>query len=100
MRDSANDMSETILPLKAPLTDDQMACVNLLKEALAVALEGKVNTVGIVACMGDGYAHVMAGKQASNLNLGCDSLKQAILAEVEGGNVRRRATNIIRPVRQ
>lgn len=95
MRDSATDMPDTIA-LKAPLTDDQKACVNLLKEALAVALEGKVNTVAIVACMGDGYAHVMAGKQASNLNLGCDSLKQAILAEVEGGNVKRRQSNIIR----
>ena len=99
MRDSATDMPDTIA-LKLPLTEDQAACVNLLKEALAVALEGKVNTVAIVVCMGDGYAHVMAGKQASNLNLGCDSLKQAILAEVEGGNVKRRPSSIMRATRQ
>ncbi len=89
-------MTEAI-SLKPVLTPDQMSCVDLLKETLAVALEGKIDTIGVIACMAGGYAHVMAGSQAANLNLGCDSLKHAIRAEVEDGNVKRKApSNIIR----
>ena len=69
--------------LKVPLTEDQKEVINLLKEALAQALEGKITSVGIVVCMSKGYAHVMAGRQASDLNLGCDSMKAAILSRVE-----------------
>lgn len=89
-------MTEPI-KLQKPLTPDQIACIDLLKETLAVALEGRIDTIGVVACMEGGYAHVMAGSQAANLNLGCDSLKHAIRDEVESGNVRRKApSGIIR----
>jgi hypothetical protein len=73
------------------LTEDQKAVVELLKEALAQALEGHVTSIGIVVCMEKGYAHVMAGRQAADLNLGCDSLKLSILDRVEkaGGAFRR-----------
>jgi hypothetical protein len=95
MHDSAPELSETVT-LRKPLTDDQRSCVDLLKETLAVALEGRIHTIGIVACMDAGYAHVMAGTQAANLNLGCDSLKHAIRSEIEGGNVKRAKSNIIK----
>lgn len=85
----------SIATIKMPLTPDQMSCVDLLKETLAVALEGKIDTIGVIACMEGGYAHVMAGSQAANLNLGCDSLKHAIRAEVEGGNVKRKPSSSI-----
>lgn len=73
----------SVSTLKTPLTEDQKAVCELLKEALAQALEGKITSVAIVVCMKNGYAHVMAGRQAGDLNLGCDSLKNAILARVE-----------------
>jgi hypothetical protein len=76
-------MSATILTAKPPLTDMQVACVDLLKEALAAALDGKVNSAAIILCMNDGYASVMAGKQAAELNLGADSLKRKIIDAVE-----------------
>lgn len=74
---------------KPKLTQDQVAVVDLLKEALAQAIEGKITSVAIVACMGKGYAHVLAGRQAAELNMGCDSLKQTILENVEVEGKRR-----------
>ena len=70
---------------------DQVAIVDLLKEALAQALEGKITSVGVIACMKGGYAHVIAGRQAADLNLGCDSLKRKILEMTEKEGARRAA---------
>lgn len=69
--------------LLAKLTPAQQDCVDILEEVLAEARKGNINTIGIVACMKKGYAHTMCGTNASDLNLGLDSLKQAILARVE-----------------
>ncbi len=69
----------------APLPEDQVAICNLLKETLAEALEGKIKTVAIIACMDDGFGSVMAGRQAAALNLACDELKAKILAAVTEG---------------
>ena len=69
------------------LNQYQRACVDLLQETLELALEGKVTSIGIIACLDGGYATVMAGKQAGDLNLGCDSLKGKIISAVEEGNV-------------
>jgi hypothetical protein len=76
------------MTLHLPLDEAQIACADLLKEALAEALEGRVTSIGIIACMKDGYAAVMAGHQASALNLGCDELKRRILDAISSGNVR------------
>ncbi len=65
------------------LSPDQLAVVDLLKEALAQALEGSITTVGIVACMKQGYATVLAGRQASDLFMGCASLQRKIIDTVE-----------------
>ena len=75
--------SRIIMPGPMPLTDSQEACVDLLEEALEEAKRGKINSIGIVVCMENGYATTMAGRQAGDLNLGCDSLKQKILDAVE-----------------
>lgn len=71
-----------------PLTESQLACVDLLKEALAEAERGAINSIGIAVCMEKGYATVMAGTQAADLNLACDSLKKKILDAVENSNAR------------
>lgn len=68
---------------------DQVAVVDLLKEALAQALEGSITSIGIIVCMKNGYAHVVAGRQAADLNLGCDSLKAEILRRTEAEGARR-----------
>ncbi len=73
----------TIVGLRPPLTEDQKAVVEVAKETLAQALEGSITSIGVVACMGTGYATVMAGRQAADLSLGCDSLKRKILDAVE-----------------
>ena len=77
--------------LKLGLTEDQKAVVDLLKEALAQALEGSVTSIGIVVCMKTGYATVMAGRQAADLNLGCDELKRKILIAVTEGTEERQS---------
>ena len=69
------------------LDESQRACVDLLEEALEQARDGKIDAVGIVVCMKGGFASVMAGKRAGDLNLGCDDLKRKILDAVTGGNV-------------
>lgn len=66
----------------APMPEDQAIIIDLLKETLAEALEGKIKTIGIIACFDDGFGSVMAGKQAGALNLACDELKSKILAAV------------------
>lgn len=82
------------------MDEDQAAIVDLLKEALAQALEGNIKTVGIVACMEGGFAAVMAGRQAADLNLACDDLKAKILKAVTEGSAERqsRPSSILRPV--
>ena len=84
-------MNKIIQPnsFKKPLNDDQIEVVDALKEALALALEGGISSVAIIACMKTGYATVMAGRQAGDLNLGCDSLKHKILEAVEFAGAQR-----------
>ena len=87
-------MSEPIL-INPKLSESQLACVDLLKETLAEAERGMINTIGIVVCMKSGYATVMAGTQAGDLNLGCDSLKKKILDAVEDNGVSKRQSGSI-----
>lgn len=72
-----------LIGLTPKLTEDQKAVIEIAKETLAQALEGQISSIGIVACMKSGYATVMAGRQAADLNMGCDSLKAKILNAVE-----------------
>ena len=78
-----------LIGIKPKLNEDQVAVVDVCKELLAQALEGQITSVGIVACMGSGYATVMAGRQAADLNLGCDSLKMKILDAVEAAGAQK-----------
>ncbi len=80
-----------------PLTDNQKACVDLLSEALDEAKRGMIETIGIVACMKTGYATVMAGSRAGDLNMGCDSLKRKIINAVEQPQAIRRAKSVLEP---
>jgi hypothetical protein len=75
----------------APVSEDQSAIIDLLKETLAQALEGNIKTVGVVACLEGGFATVMAGRQAADLNLGCDELKRKILLAVTEGTEERQS---------
>lgn len=72
-----------LIGLIPKLTEDQKAVVEIAKETLAQCLEGQITSIAIVACMKSGYATVMAGRQAADLSLGCDSLKRKILDAVE-----------------
>ena len=83
------------------LTQDQIQIVEILKETLAQALEGKISTIGIIACFEDGFASVMGGSAAGALNLGCDDLKIKILQAVVGAGQKKVesavASKIIKP---
>ena len=50
-----------------PLDEAQLACVDLLAQALTEAKEGKIDSVAIIVCMEGGYASVMAGYNAGGL---------------------------------
>jgi hypothetical protein len=73
----------------APLSEDQIAIVDMIKELLALALEGQVTTVGIVGCRAEGFFSAMRGRQAADLNLACDELKGRILKEVLAGTAEK-----------
>jgi uncharacterized protein YaiI (UPF0178 family) len=62
------------------LDETKQACVDLLTDALEEAIAGRISSVAIVVCMDDGIATVMAGKNGTALNIGCDDLKQKIHA--------------------
>jgi len=80
-----------ILPgqsFRVGLDEEQQDCVEKLKEALAEAERGQVSAVAIVVCMPNGYAHLVGGRNAGQLNLGLDSCKRAILDNLEKPVVR------------
>lgn len=90
-------MKQTIVGLngRVPLTEDQKAVVEVAKETLAQALEGSITSIAIIACMGTGYATVIAGRQASDLFMGAGSLQRKIMDAVESN-----AEDFSRQVRQ
>ena len=73
----------TLIGVKPKLSQDQIAVIDICKETLAQALAGEISSIGIVACMKNGYATVMAGRQASDLFMGAGSLQRKILETVE-----------------
>ena len=66
---------------------DSEACAELLQEALDLAKEGKISSIGLIACLRDGFATTLAGKQASELFLACGALQRKILDAVNDGAV-------------
>lgn len=66
-----------------PRTEAQQACVDLLQETLTEALAGRINSVAIIAVMKTGYATVLAGTDAADINLGADLLKRRVLETLE-----------------
>lgn len=78
-----------IIGLRPALDADQQQVVALLQETLDQALAGSITSVGLIVCMKNGYATMLAGRQAADINLGCDSLKKRVLDTVEGEGQRR-----------
>lgn len=73
----------TLITPSAPMSQDQIDIIDMVKELLALCLEGKITTIGIVGCRPEGFFTAMRGRQAADLNLACDDLKAEILAEVK-----------------
>jgi hypothetical protein len=67
---------------------DETACRDVLREAIELAEEGKIKSVGVVVCFEDGVATVMAGKRAGDLFLGAACLQNKIREAVEKGNIK------------
>ncbi len=82
--------------LRTPLTPDQKDVVDLLKEALAQALEGNIDGIAMVACMPGGWATNIAGNRPGDLNLGCDDLKGKILDAVLNSPKTKAVSRIVR----
>jgi hypothetical protein len=88
----------TLIQPPKPLSEEQIGIVDMIKELLALCLEGKITTIGIVGCREDGFFSAMRGRQAADLNLACDELKKRILDEVLGSTAERqsRRSSILR----
>jgi hypothetical protein len=93
-------MTSPIIGAKKQMTEAQVDIVDLLKEALAQALEGRIRTVGILLCLESGFASVMAGSDAGSLNLAADDLKYKIHAAITQGTQERlsRRSSILKPL--
>jgi hypothetical protein len=89
-------MNNTPLPLSTDFTVEQMACIDLIKETLAQALEGNISSIGIVACMPGGYASVMAGSRPGDLSLGCFDLQLKIREATQEGPKTKAVSRIVR----
>ena len=63
----------------------------LLDEAREQVVDGNVKSMGMVVCLEGGFASVMAGRNAADLNLACDDLKYKIHAAVTGGTIERQS---------
>ncbi len=100
MSDNTSLTSKIIGTVKPPLDPNQVACVEMLKEALAEALEGKVSCMGLVLCLPGGWATNLVGSRPGDLNLGCDDLKRKILDAVTETPIARGTSKIIRMGRQ
>lgn len=85
----------TLITPPSPLTQDQVDIVDMVKELLALCLEGQITTIGIVGCKQDGFFCAMRGRQAADLNLACDDLKADILAEVKKTSSERQSRRSI-----
>lgn len=78
-------MNNTPISFRSPLSEDQIACVEMIKETLAQALEGKIDAIAIAVCMEGGFASALTGRRPGDLNLACDELKSKILDAVRAG---------------
>ena len=88
-------MSSPIV-IENALTEAQLACLDLLNEAVAEAEKGNVYSVGIIVCMKTGFATTIGGTDAGSLNLGCDAMKARILERVTDEGARRKPSQIVR----
>lgn len=81
-------------PIVKPLTDNQLAVIALLQEALEQAQQGEIHTIGVIACMEGGFGAVMAGSRAGDLHLGCSYLQAKILAAVTDPEANKPAARV------
>ena len=72
-----------------PLTETQLRIVDMVKETLAEALEGRFHSMAIVVCMKEGFSHAMCGKDGPSLNIALDDLKDEILKGLKSGTDER-----------
>lgn len=94
--DNSNLLNSAAVIGAKSLDANQIACVEMLKEALAQALEGNVNCLGIVLCLEGGWATNLAGNRPGDLNLGCDDLKGKILEAVLNAPKTKAVSRIVR----
>ena len=94
-------MKSKLIGVDGQLSSDQVQIVEILKETLAQALEGKITTIGVIVCFEDGFASVMGGRSAGALNMGCDEMKAKILDMVTRAGSEKvknaAVSNIIKP---
>jgi hypothetical protein len=97
---NGKDILTTTSLTKPQFDESQQGCIDVFTDALEEAMKGRITSCAIVACMDDGIATVMAGKNGGALNIGCDDLKMKIHAAMfEDRNTvaaRRKPSNILR----
>lgn len=89
-------MNNTPITFQSPLSEDQIAVVEMVKETLAQALEGKIDAIAIAVCMDGGFASALTGRRAGDLNLACDELKAKILDAVREGPQTKAVSRIVK----
>jgi hypothetical protein len=82
--------------LLTPLTDDQLEVIGILEQALELARDGKVDTIGVVVCLPEGPAYLIGGTQAASLYIATGLMRRDILAATEDPARRRKSRGLIK----
>ena len=89
-------MNNTPIITSSPLNENQIACVDTLKEALALALEGKIDCLGIALCMSGGYASEISGNRPGELMLAAFDMQCKIREATQEGPKTKAVSRIIK----
>lgn len=71
------------MTLLTPLTEDQVEVISILKQALELAQDGKIDTIGIVVCLPEGPAHLIGGTRAAELYIATGRMMREILERTD-----------------
>jgi hypothetical protein len=82
--------------LLTPLTDDQLEVIGILEQALELARDGKVDTIGVVVCLQEGPAHLIGGTQAASLYIATGRMMRDILECTDNPDRRKRSGKLIK----
>ncbi len=89
-------MNNTPISFTPNLSEEQKACIDALKEALALALEGEIDCLGVAVCLKGGYSSHVAGNRPGELMLAAFDMQCKIREATLNGPKTQAVSRIVR----